>query len=156
MSGFNRTMRSVRLEPDPVEGDACGAAALVPGQANMEDPLAARLALIEDIDAIRALNRAFARQVNAGQPRKWVSTRPSGVALQEFSERDMISLSPDRQAAVCMMHCVVELETAIGPICPLVEMGRAGWRFRSPFRVRRVRAVVHQAGGMWDASALDV
>jgi hypothetical protein len=37
----------------------------VPGQA-AEDPLKARLAMLEDIDAIRALNRAFARQVSAG------------------------------------------------------------------------------------------
>jgi hypothetical protein len=47
------------------------------------------------------------------------------VVLHEFGENDAISLSPDRQTAVCMMHCGVELETAIGPICLLVEMARA-------------------------------
>lgn len=46
------------------------------------------------------------------------------VALHDFGERDVISLSPDGQTAVSVMHCSVELEIAIGPICPLVEMAR--------------------------------
>jgi hypothetical protein len=46
-------------------------------------------------------------------------------AVHEFGENDVISLSPDRQPAVCVMHCSVELDTANGPTCPLVEMARA-------------------------------
>ena len=58
-------------------GETVTKMAVVPAQAATENPLAARLALLEDLDAIRALNRAFARQESAGAPRNWGSTRPT-------------------------------------------------------------------------------
>lgn len=39
-----------------------------------------------------------------------------GVALDDFGERDVISVSPDRQTAVGVMHCCVQFETVIGRV----------------------------------------
>ena len=101
-------------------------AATVPAAAADEgDPLAARLARLEDVDAIRALNQAFARQVSAGQADEiGIDSSIRIVAAHEFGERDVIELLPDHQTATCMMHCTVQIETVIGPSCPLVEMAR--------------------------------
>ena len=71
------------------------------------------------------LRRAFARQVGDGAAEELgIDPAIRGMALHEIGENDTISLSPDRQSAVCVMHCSVELEPAIGPSCPLVDMAR--------------------------------
>lgn len=126
MTKVASTRRSfIRKTGAALSAPLAAAAAVVPTPGSTEDPLAARLALLEDIDAIRALNRAFARQVSGGAGGAMgIDPAIRGVALHDFGERDVISLSPDRQTAVSVMHCSVELETAIGPICPLVEMAR--------------------------------
>ena len=96
------------------------AAATVPVNATDSDPLNARLAHLEDLDAIRALNREYARQVNAGERDLGVSAMsPDG-----FGEQDVIDVAPDRQTATALLHCTVTLESVIGPDCPLVDMAR--------------------------------
>ena len=96
------------------------AAATVPVSAAGDGgPLNARLAHLEDVEAIRALNLEFARRVNTGD-----HADIQGVASEGFGEEDMIDIAPDRQAARATLHCTVQLETEIGPSCTLVEMAR--------------------------------
>jgi hypothetical protein len=102
------------------------AAAVVPSYAETPgDSLADRLARLEDVNAIRALNQAFARQVSAGQA-ETLGVDPSigCVVASEYGEQDIIEIAVDRQTATGLMHCAVTIETAIGPSCPLVEMAR--------------------------------
>ena len=111
-------------------------AATVPASAVVgDDPLMARLGMLEDVNAIRALNQAWARHVNAGEDEAITALfsdasaariDPSirSVAAAGFGEQDVIEVAADRQTATGLMHCMVEIETAIGPSCPLVEMAR--------------------------------
>jgi hypothetical protein len=102
------------------------AAAIVPAHADAPgDSLADRLARLEDVSAIRALNQAFARRVSAGEAQTLgIDSSISGVVPSEFGARDVIEIAPDRQTATSLMHCAVTIETPIGPSCPLVEMAR--------------------------------
>lgn len=87
------------------------AAATVPSiVAADDDPITARLARLEDVEAIRALNQAFAREAN--------------LIATDFGQRDVIEVAPDGQTATALIHGTVEIETAIGPDCPLLEMAR--------------------------------
>ena len=79
--------------------------------------------MLEDVNAIRALNQAWARHVNTGEDQAIDPTIRS-VAAHGFGEQDVIEIAPDRQTATALMHCTVEIETVIGPSCPLVEMAR--------------------------------
>jgi hypothetical protein len=112
------------------------AATTVPVHATGEgDPLLARLARLEDVDAIRALNREFARRLNAGARDSLTAlfAEPSSVdihpevhavGLEGAGDEDIIEIAPDRQTATALLHCTVHFESAIGPDCPLVEMAR--------------------------------
>ena len=102
------------------------AAAVVPAHAESPaDSLADRLARLEDVNAIRALNQAFARQVSAGEAQPLgIDSSIGDVVASAFGERDVIDVAPDRHTATGLMHCAVTIETAIGPSCPLVEMAR--------------------------------
>jgi hypothetical protein len=89
------------------------------------DPLLTRLGMLEDVNAIRALNQEWARRVNAGEEEKAIADAGiRSMASDGFGEQDVIEISPDRQTAIGVMHCTVEIETVIGPSCPLVEMAR--------------------------------
>jgi hypothetical protein len=100
-----------------------------------DDPLKARLAYLEDLDAIRALNQEYARHVNAGDHEAAAAlfTSPPdaqgapdvrAMAPEGFGEQDVIDVAPDRQTATASLHCTVNIENAIGPDCPLVDMAR--------------------------------
>jgi hypothetical protein len=111
------------------------AAATVPVNAKVGDSSNARLALLEDLNAIRALNQEYARHVNAGD-QKAIATLFAdasdaqldpdvrGVAPDGFGEQDAIDVAGDRQTATTLLHCTVHMERTIGPDCPLVEMAR--------------------------------
>jgi hypothetical protein len=128
------------------------AAAVVPVRADASgDSLAERIARLEDVNAIRALNDAFARQVNDGDAEA-LGIEPGirNVTTGDFGERDAIEVAPDRQTATSLMHCTVQIETAIGPSCPLVEMARE----QGGGVVRRTEAGVFEnvyvrRDGMW-------
>lgn len=101
------------------------AAVTVPMSAAPTDPVGSRLAMLEDLDAIRVLNQAFAKLVNAGDAQYLgVDASVRRVSPHEFGIHDVIEFLPDGLTAKSVMHCVVEIETVIGPSCPLVEMAR--------------------------------
>jgi hypothetical protein len=112
------------------------AAAIAPANAvEIDDPLKARLAMLEEVNAIRALNQAFARHINAGAREQLAAlfVDPSearidqsmvGITADRFGEQDVIEIGANRARATAIIHCIVDVEEVIGPPCPLVEMAR--------------------------------
>jgi hypothetical protein len=88
------------------------------------DPQVTRLGLLEDVNAIRALNQAWARRINAGEEETIAELGIRSLAADGFGDRDVIEVGGDRQTATGLVHRTVEIETVIGPSCPLVEMAR--------------------------------
>jgi hypothetical protein len=95
----------------------------------------ARLAALEDVNAIRELQQAYARLVNSGAraeiPKLFadpsaavVDDSVRGLSAYGFGEHDIIDVAADRRTATARIHCTVQTETAIGPSCTLVEMAR--------------------------------
>lgn len=111
------------------------AAAGAPTAAATDDSAAlrARLALLEDANAIRALQHAYAQRVNAGGGPALDKLFVGDVPTRGFRTfcpdphggDDSIDIDPGAATATAREHCVVEIETAIEPSCPLVEMARA-------------------------------
>src|SRR5690606_7906405 len=99
------------------------------------DLQAARLAHLEDVEAIRALAQAFARHVNAGArdaaaalfadpSRAAIDPELCAVSAEGFGGEDAIEIAPDRGTARAVLHGTVRFERPIGPDGPLVEMAR--------------------------------
>jgi hypothetical protein len=99
------------------------------------DAVKGRLAMLEDMSAIRALNQAYARHVNAGAREEvaalfsdpsdaWIDAGIRGVAADRFGEQDVIEIAADGRMATALLYCTVHAENAIGPSCPLVDMAR--------------------------------
>lgn len=138
------------------------AATTVPASATVEgDPLKTRLARLEDLEAIRGLNREYARHVNAGARDSITAlfADPSDVDIEPevhgigpdgFGEEDLIEIAPDGQTATALMHRTVEVERVIGPECPLIEMARqqGGGVVRQTER-RVVENVYVRVNGSW-------
>lgn len=122
--------------------------------------LAARIAELEDVNAVRALQRAFARSVNTGSRDELAALfdDPAGaqlaqdvrsIAVETFGERDFIELGGDG-TATAQSPCTVESATAIGPACTLVEMARLqgdGFVRRTEHGVLETSFV--KRGGVW-------
>jgi hypothetical protein len=117
---------SVPLAASAVRASEAGAG---DGSAN------ARLAALEDENAIRALQQAYARLVNSGAHEKvhGLFANPAAARLDAsvrslatdgFGEQDTIAIAPNRTTATAETHCAVQTETPIGPNCTLVEMAR--------------------------------
>jgi hypothetical protein len=139
------TRRSfIRKTGAALSAPLAAAAVAVPVRAAADpDPLAARLALLEDTHAIRALNQAFARQVSAGSAEVFgIDPSIGSVAARAFGEHDLVTVAADRHTATSVMHCTVEINTPIGPSCPLVEMARE----QGGGVVRRLEAGVFEIG----------
>jgi hypothetical protein len=112
------------------------AAAGVPVDAVSEnDPLHARLAHLEDVNAIRTLAHAYVQSVNTGAREALAalfvdpSTIPVAPEIRaimpdELMTDDSIEIAADRQTATARLHCTVQVETPIEPDCPLVDMAR--------------------------------
>jgi hypothetical protein len=103
--------------------------------AEESDSSEVRLARLEDLNAIRALNVEYARHVNAGSREAiaalfahpsdaHVDPDVSGIGPDGFGEHDVIEIGPDRQTATALLYCTLHMESAIGPDCPLVDMAR--------------------------------
>ena len=79
------------------------------------DALKARLARLEDVNAIRQLHEEHARLLKDRD----------GVILQKHAhQQDVIEIASDRLTATARFHCIVHAEAAIAPACPLVDMAR--------------------------------
>ena len=96
----------------------------------------ARLADLEDVNAIRKLHRTYAILVNrrahdevaglfAVPSQAEVDESIGGLSANHFGEDDVIELAPDSQSATGRFHCTVQTKTPIGPTCTLVEMAHA-------------------------------
>jgi hypothetical protein len=97
--------------------------------------LAERLAALEDAHAIREIERAYLRHVNAGTLAAAAAElfahrecAGAGVALREIAaeaESDIVVGADRRTAALCL-RCKVGVDVAIeAPGCTLVDMARA-------------------------------
>jgi hypothetical protein len=97
--------------------------------------VSARLATLEDENAIRKLQQAYVRLVNSGAPEKAgdLLVKPSAdgidasvrsLSMDGFGEHDAIEIAADRRSATGRIHCTVQSEAPIGPNCTLVEMAR--------------------------------
>jgi hypothetical protein len=98
------------------------------------DALRARLAELEDLNAIRELQQAYAQHVNshvrdslaalfADPANSQLDGSVRGVAAEPFAH-GAIELAADRATARARIDCTVDVETAIEPRCTLVEMAR--------------------------------
>jgi hypothetical protein len=97
--------------------------------------LEARLAALEDRDAIRALNRAYARHLNAGARDELTklfvepSRAQSEPGVRKLSadmlgEHAVIEVASDRGSATARTPCTIEIETPIEPGSTLVAMAQ--------------------------------
>jgi len=121
-------------------------------------------AVLEDVNAIRALQQAYARLVNAGahEDAAKLFADPSAAVIDpnvrrlsadRFGEHDAIEFAPGGDTATAQLLCTVDTETAIGPSCTLVEMARLQGEGVIKKSERRVleSAYVKQAG-IWKIS----
>jgi len=125
------------------------------------DEAAARLAALEDVNAIRTLVRSYAKHVAAGEHAAAAAlcTEPSGAGLDPavtalsaagFGAGDAVELAADGCTATARMRCAVEIATPIEPVCTLVAMARAqgeGVLRRSDLRVLESTCV--KQDGTW-------
>jgi hypothetical protein len=97
-------------------GAAVLAAPLAAGAAAASDDLAARLAALEDTNAIRALLRDWAQRVNAG-------AAATSIRSVTFDADGTIAVAANG-TATARVPCTVETTTPIGGDDTLVEMAR--------------------------------
>lgn len=152
-------------------GAALAAPAALGGAAvaSAREPVDARLAALEDASAIRELQRAYARHVNARDRAGAAAlfAQPGRAKLDEairelradlLAGETAIDVAADRRTAAARAACVVQIETPIGaPDCTLVQMAIAqgeGVVRRSERRVLEQTFV--RVDGVWkiDATAL--
>jgi hypothetical protein len=118
-----------------------GAALAVPltaasaGPQTRTDDSAARLAALEDANAIRALQREYARLVNSGSHAEAARlfAEPAAapidaslrrLAADRFAAHDVIEVAADGATAAACFECTVETETEIVGGYTLVDMLR--------------------------------
>jgi hypothetical protein len=131
------------------------------GDAEDTEALKARLATLEDVNTIRELHQAYARLINAGareaaadlfaDPREaQIDASIRNLSADRFAEQDFIEIAADRKTAIARIHCTVELETAIGPSCTLVEMARLqGEGFLKQSERRVLESSCVKQDGVW-------
>ena len=107
----------------------------VPPEPGEGDGLEARLAHLEDVNAIRALNQTYSKHLNAGAREEVtalfvdasdarVDPQIRGVAPDGFGEQDVVQVAADRSTATGLVYCTVHVESPIDPESPLVDMAR--------------------------------
>ena len=102
-----------------------------------DEPHDARLTALEDANALRELQRVYARHVNAREraaaaelfaspARAAFDDKVRELRLDTLTEDAAIEIAADRRTATARAACVVHFETPIdAPGCTLVEMARA-------------------------------
>jgi hypothetical protein len=125
------------------------------------EALKARLAMLDDVNAIRELHQAYARLMNSGardeaailfaDPREaLIDASIRKLSADRFGQQDVIEIATDRKTATARIHCTVELETAIGPSCTLVEMARVqGEGFLKQSERRVLESSCVKQDGVW-------
>jgi hypothetical protein len=110
-------------------------AATLAAEGQDAEDVAARLGALEDANAIRALQQAYVRLVNAGAHEDvaalfadpaaaLVDTSVRILSADSFGEHDVIDVAPADGTATARLHCTVETESPIEPCCTLVQMAR--------------------------------
>jgi ketosteroid isomerase-like protein len=140
---------------------AVAAAPASGGGADDAAQLLERLATLEDVNAIRALNQTYARLVNAcaraelaalfADPRTaQVDASIRGVAADAFGAADVIEVSADHATATARVHCIVQVATELEPDCTLVQMAREQGEGVVRHAERRVLETAYvKQGGVW-------
>ena len=110
-------------------------AASASAHATARDTSQARLAQLEDVNAIRELTRRYVRHVNAGahaeaaalfaKPERADTRAARTLAADPLGGEDTIEIAAGGTAATARLHCTAETETAIEPVTTLVAMARA-------------------------------
>ena len=125
------------------------------------EALQERVATLEDVNAVRALQQTYARLVNAREHEQLVALfadpaaakideTVSSISADAFGADDVIEIASDHASAIARIHCVVQVATDIGPSCTLVEMARQqgeGVIKRSERRV--LESAYVKEGGAW-------
>ena len=104
----------------PVAAAAATSSTWLPPSGGRPDPLAARLARLEDLDAIRALNQTLFSDSSSAQ----LEADIRSISPVDFGQHDVIEVAADRQTATARLHVTVHTETEIDPDCTLVEMAK--------------------------------
>jgi hypothetical protein len=127
---------------------AAAAAALpwLPPSGGSSTALEARLATLEDVNAIRALNRAYFCEGP-------VIVDGHAVSPAGFGVDDAIDVAADRATASARVQVTVRIETPIGPECTVVEMAtlQGGGVITHEQSGVLVRMYVRR-GGVWTVS----
>jgi len=89
------------------------------------DESRARLVRLEDEAAIRALHRAWLRQVNAGAQGILPDPAVRRIIADQAGAADRIEIAADGRSAIGQFDCAVELETPLARDCTLAQMAHA-------------------------------
>jgi hypothetical protein len=130
------------------------------------DDSAARLAALEDANAIRALQREYVRLVNAGAhaeaARLFAAPAAAPIdaslrrlAADRFAAHDVIEVAADGATAAAYFECTVETETALVGSYTLVDMLRV--QGEGALRAAEQRALETsyvKRGGAWKIASL--
>lgn len=104
----------------PVAAAAATSSSWLPPSGGRSDSLEARLAKLEDLNEIRALNHALFSDPSSAQ----LDPDIRAISPVDFGARDVIEIAPDRQTATARLHVLLHTETELGPDCTLVNMAR--------------------------------
>jgi hypothetical protein len=114
---------------------AVGAANATPRADVDQDTSQARLARLEDVNAIRELTRRYVRHVNTGahdeaaalfaEPAHADTRAARTLAADPLGGEVAIEIAASGTAATARLNCTAEIETPIEPVTPLVAMARA-------------------------------
>jgi hypothetical protein len=114
---------------------AVGAASVSAHGTGARDAAQARLAQLEDENAIRELTQRYVRYVNAGaheeaaalfeQPANADTQLARMIAADPAGGDSAIEIAPSGTTATTRLPCTAGIETPIEPVTPLVAMARA-------------------------------
>ncbi len=165
------TTDTVSTRRSLLKGGALLAAPLAvaaPIAAAADDGRNARLALLEDENALRLLHQTWLQRINAGaradaatlfaDPRRAaLDTAVSGIAADHAGEPDTIEVARDGQSASGRFACAVEIETEMPRDCTLAQMAHAqgGGVIRRTER-RVLKAAYVKAGDAWAIARVEL
>jgi hypothetical protein len=138
-----------------------GATALAGIPRTAADDAAARLAALEDANAIRALQKTYARLLNGGAHEEAAqlfvdpaaAPRDAGLrrlAADRFAADEVVAVASDGESATTRLDCTAEIEIAIDGGYTLVDMLRAqGEGVLRAVEHRVLEGAYVKQGGTW-------